>query len=220
MSYKTREQWLLAAVNKIRPIFKGVNYEIPTALRVSCGLPSTRAFGTRKRAIGEAWCSKSSRDEHFEIFVSPTVDDEKIVLSCLVHELVHVTVGVDKGHRGAFRECARQVGLEGPMTLTTASQGLVTMLKVIADELGPYPHKSLEKMTNGKKKQTTRLIRCSCKDCCYTVRAAMSWILMGTPVCPNEECGRYLQSMEVDLPEESLEELEKGERLPEDSLED
>ena len=198
--YEARETWLARAMAKLRPFFSSVGFEVPENVRVSCGLPSGRAF-SRKRAIGEAWASTASRDKHFEIFVSPTIDRPTHVLSVLVHELVHVTVGLACGHKGRFIECARAVGLEGPWTSTSASDALTQRLNAICESLGKYPHGSLDKMTNGKKKQGTRLVKAHCLGCTYTIRAAMTWLLIGVPCCPNPECLKEGEPMEIDTPE-------------------
>lgn len=203
--YQAREMWLASAVGKLRPYFSSKGYEIPERLRVSCGLPSSRAFGAKKRAIGEAWTSKASRDKHFEIFVSPTIDKAPVVLSTLVHELVHVTVGLECGHKGRFAICARAVGLTGPMRQTSADTMLRDRLNDLSQKLGKYPHGSLDKMTNLKKKQGTRLIKVFCIGCTYTIRVTMSWLTIAVPACPDPECIDHGKQMHVDLPEEEEE---------------
>jgi len=182
-----REEWLNAAVTKFRPYFSGHGYEIPKALRVSCGFPSVGALGSKSRRIGEAWCSRASKDKHFEIFISPTQDSAVKVLEILAHELVHVTVGLECGHKGMFPQCARKIGLEGKMTSTYATAPLQERLNAMVVKLGKYPHGSLDKMTNNRKKQTTRLIKAHCLTCTYTIRASMTWLLVGVPQCPNPE---------------------------------
>lgn len=205
MSYATREQYLNAAAQKMRGHFAAKGWTIPDKVRISCGLPSTGAFRTGKRAIGEAWASTASRDQHFEIFISPTIDDAIQVLATLAHELVHVTVGLKAGHRGQFIECARDIGLLGPWTMSKASDELADKIDRWSNALGDYPHRALEKMTTGRKKQTTRLIKCSCDECGYTIRAAMTWILTAVPNCPDDQCKGYGKPMTVDVPQEEQE---------------
>lgn len=199
--YQAREVWLASAVSKLRPFFSSKGFEIPEKVRVSCGLPSSRAFGTTKRAIGEAWASTATRDKHFEIFISPTIDKAADVLPTLTHELVHVTVGLKCGHKGRFTECARAVGLVGPWTSTSASETLSARLNGLSEKLGKYPHGSLSKMTNGKKKQGTRMIKVFCKGCTYTIRTTMSWLMIGVPECPDPNCHKHGVPMHVDLPD-------------------
>lgn len=195
---QAREVWLRTAVVKLRPVFSAAGYEVPSKVAVSCGWPSSRATAGRKRAIGEAWGSTASRDKHFEIFISPVLDDGLRVLEVLVHELVHVTVGLEAGHKGRFAQCARAVGLEGKMTATVAGDVLCGKLRGIVGKIGKYPHGSLEAMTNAKKKQKARLVKVYCVGCSYTLRAAMSWLVVGIPECPNPDCVRHGEGMEVE----------------------
>ena len=198
--YQAREQWLADAMQAMRSMFKAAGYTIPQNVRVSCGLPSKGAFSMKKRRIGEAWASQASKDQHFEIFISPTLDDQGEVLAVLVHEIVHVTVGLKEGHKGEFVKCASKIGLQGPWTATTATKPLADELKKLAAKLGKYPHGSLEHMTNGRKKQPTRLVKVECPCCGYKARITMQWILLGVPQCPNTECDQHGDEMTVAMP--------------------
>jgi hypothetical protein len=200
MKTKTREEWLQAAVNHMRKHFQRHAYTIPERVRVSCGLPSTGAFATVKRSTGEAWASTNSADQHFEIFISPTIADAPTVLPTLAHELVHVTVGLKAGHRGHFIECARAIGLVSPWTATHASDDMKLLIDEITTKIGAYPHGTLLRMTTGKKKQTTRLLKVGCATCGYNTRITMQWILVAVPTCPNEHCSSYGALFEVVLP--------------------
>jgi hypothetical protein len=195
-----REVWLAKAITKLRPFFSSKGYNIPERVRVSCGWPSTRSLASKKRAIGEAWSSKDSRSKHFEIFVSPYIAKSTTALSVLAHELVHVTVGLECGHKGKFIECAHAVGLDGPMTATGPSDALMQRLNGLVKTLGEYPHATLDGMSNHKKKQKGRLIKVGCPTCQYTTRIAMSWIIVAIPTCPNPNCPDEGREFEVELP--------------------
>ncbi len=201
-AHRGREVWLAAAVTKLRPFFSSHGFEISDALRVSCGWPSVGGTAPGKRRIGEAWSSTSSRDKHFEIFISPALDKPAEVLAVLVHELVHVAVGLECGHKGRFPMYARSVGLEGRMTATYPSDPLRERLNDLAGKLGKYPHGSLDGMTNGRKKQKARLIRASCLTCTYTIRAAMTWLLIAVPTCPNPDCHSFGKAFDIAFPED------------------
>lgn len=196
-----REHWLNRATHELRPLFQTHGYTVPANVRLSCGWPSSGGLRSRKRAIGEAWSSTSSKDQHFEIFVSPTIAEPEKVLGVLIHELIHVTVGLDAGHKGPFAKCAREIGLEGKMTATTVSDPLAACLKVIQDTLGPYPHATLDGMTNGRKKQKARLIKAGCTWCGYTIRASLMWLSLAVPKCPNDQCQSHGETMQVDIPD-------------------
>jgi len=49
----TREEWLRAAVERLRPDFSALGSPVPPAVQVSVGFPSVGALARRKRRIGE-----------------------------------------------------------------------------------------------------------------------------------------------------------------------
>lgn len=186
--FKSREDWLKAMLVILRRDFKKNGYAIGKNVRVSCGFP----VGGRKR-IGECHSDTVSKDHTFEIFVSPTIEKEARVTDILVHELCHVAVGLDKGHKAEFKHCALKMGLAGKMTSTVPGPELLERILKYVKKVGKYPHAEMAYMN--VKKQSTRLIKCECPECGYTVRIAQSWIGTGMPKCP--EC--------VDENEEPLE---------------
>jgi hypothetical protein len=59
------------------------------------------------------------------------------------------------------------------------------LLAPILEAVGPYPHAELHAMTNGRKKQAARLIKCECAKCGHVARVARQWIDdQGAPHCP------------------------------------
>ena len=58
----TREQWLAAMVDALRPTFASLGYPLPERIRVSCGWPSKSALSAKSRRIGEAWSARCSAD--------------------------------------------------------------------------------------------------------------------------------------------------------------
>lgn len=185
--HATREQWLQAAVALLRPLFEARSYTVPP-VRVTCGWPSTSALSSKNRRLGECWSPEASADGTTEISISQCKDDvggEQGVLSILTHELVHAAVGVEAGHKGPFKKCATKLGLVGKMTSTSAGPDLLEAFKEIATELGTYPHAKLDKLKSPRKKQTTRMVKCECKDCGYVVRTTRKWLdEVGAPHCP------------------------------------
>jgi rubrerythrin len=123
------------------------------------------------------------------MFISPALSKPEEVLAVLVHEMIHAEVGVQAKHGKEFKERALAVGLEGRMTATTAGEELAARLLDLADELGDYPHDSLQGKTTGKKKDGTRQLKLECPVCGYIVRTSAKWIEVGLPACP---CGETL----------------------------
>lgn len=187
--FSTREEWLNAAVLALRPLFDEAGAADYPKLRVSCGFPK----GGRG-AIGQAWTPEASGDATAEIFISPKLQtlaetNGASVLDVLVHELIHVIVGIDEGHRGQFKTMALAIGLEGKMTATVASETLVNKLLELAAPLGRYPHAELTDLKTTK--QTTRMLKVLCPGCGFSCRTTKKWLEeVGAPQCA---CGTQME---------------------------
>lgn len=211
----TREEWLMLAVDQMRPVFEDIGATIPN-VRVSVGFPGGR--GDRSNVIGQCWHKAAATDEHFHIFVSPVLDDAPRVLDVLLHELVHAADGNESGHKGRFAEWARALGLTGKMTATVAGPELADGLAcLVRDTLGPYPHGALVGGggvsgkpgtpappvpgapgggTSSHPKQGTRMMKASC-DCDpdpYILRITRKQAERGAP-----RCGLCGERMTVDM---------------------
>ena len=175
-----RDTDLNAEAVDLAPLFAAIGAPIPAAVRISCGWPGG---GSRNSRIGECWSTQSSADGHFELFISPMISESVRVLDVLTHELVHAAVGLECGHKGRFGKVARALGLEGKLTATVAGAALRAKLEAVVAKLGGYPGAALN--LGSRKKQSTRLVKCECDDCGYTVRTTSKWLdLYGAPLCP------------------------------------
>lgn len=185
--FKTREQWLNAFIQKARPHFKRVGHPIPEKVRAAVGFTSK---GQRSNRIGECWAKTCSEDETFEIFIVPAMSDASRVADILTHELIHAAVGLEDGHGRIFGRCARALGLEGKLTATVAGAEWHEWADPILEKLGPLPHAALKKgESSGPKKQTTRMIKCTCQSCEFVFRTTKKWIEdCGELRCPNPVC--------------------------------
>lgn len=190
LKFKTREQWLNAFVKANRKHFKRVGSDLPSNIRVSIGFTSS---GSRGKAIGECWSNSQSEDDTFEIFIVPGIDDASRIADILTHELVHAAAGHKAGHGPKFRKIAVGLGLEGKMTATTAGEEWHRWADPILERLGDLPHARLNTKNgvNGKKKQTTRYLKCECDDCGFVFRASKKWAVECTDdlQCPDSSCG-------------------------------
>jgi hypothetical protein len=177
----TREQWLLRALALVSAhLYATSQSVVPETVRVSCGFPGGRGAGLK--AIGQCWPTELSADQTTEIFISPVLANPIDVLAVLVHEAVHAAVGCKHGHKAPFRRVAVLAGLEGKMTATVASEGLKATLQGWLDSLGIYPHATLS--MSGRKKQSTRLVKCECLSCKMIVRTTQKWLdQTGAPMC-------------------------------------
>ena len=184
-NYTTREEWLNAARDAMLPWFTAAGTPITDKVRLSCGWPS---LGFRK-CIGEAWHSSASADGTREVFVSPVlekvIDGLQGVLETVCHELVHTALPPKTGHKAPFKRLAIAVGLTyAKKGHTGIDPAHLEKFDALARKLGAYPHAKLSP-NSMRKKQSTRLIKCACPECDYTVRTTAKWLEIGLPRCPD-----------------------------------
>ena len=180
--HATRESWLMAAVNLIRPIFLAKNHVIPEDVMVSCGFAST---GTRSRHIGQCWSRGSCTNERNQIFISPVLFEPVEVLDTLVHELIHAVDDCKNKHGREFKKIALSLGLKGPMRSAGAGPELLKLLEQLSLQLGPYPHGAL-KVAHRKAVYTARA-RAKCPECGFQVPMYKRFLEYGPPLCPKHK---------------------------------
>lgn len=183
MVEKTREGWLLQAVDALRPLFEPYGKPVPDTLLVSIGY-------AKRPGKGIGWCypSSATEDEHSTIFLSPELTSEEPVkiLGVLLHELIHAADGGASGHKGWFASTAKGVGLTGKMTATTVGEALTADLEQLVMLLGPFPHKRLTASTQGRTvgAQKNRQVKIECPEDGYKLRGSRQTLDMGVPNCP------------------------------------
>lgn len=172
-----REEWLRAAIEKLRPAFTEAGLELPERVRVSIGFPGG---GSRRTRIGECWPEGAVSDGVATVFVSPILDDRSKMLGVLIHELIHAS-GIHNHYRN-FAKYGERLGLTPPWTATGESDELKERLHALAFELGPIDHGAIEPRKRAK--QTTRMVKLECPWDGYLVRTTQKWIEVGYPSCP------------------------------------
>lgn len=204
-----REAWLSECAKHLAShVFAPAGYIVPKNVRIACSWPSRGGTAKSRRVIGQAWSDQCAADGHFGIMISQSVDDPMTVASILAHELVHVTVGLKCGHRGAFRRCALAIGLEGPMTSTVAGKTFKRVFGLVLEALGPYPHGAIgpayREGSDGPdstlpKPQKARLIKAVCGECGLTLRITRKWVQDRELSCPDMDCGGHTKPLTIPL---------------------
>lgn len=180
---KTREEWLNKATISLTELFELQDLKVPPT-KISCGWPIKGAVSKRQRTIGQCFTKACSSANLNEIFISPILSDPLEVLTVVTHELCHAVDDCKSHHGAGFKKMMTAIGLEGKATSTVAGDALKTTFKrFITNDLGPYPHQSLD-VSKGEKKQSTRLLKAVCPDCGYTIRVTKKWADQGLPLCP------------------------------------
>lgn len=175
-----REDWLLAAIEEVRPAFAAEGLSVSERIRVACGFP---AHAARSGRVGECHASAASADQHYELLISPVLADPTKVLATLLHELCHTLPGC-MNHGATFARAAARVGLStlaGNWKATGPGVDFDSRYGQIIAGLGDYPHAVLS-LGDGKK-QSTRMLKAVCPDCGYTIRLTKKWADMGLPIC-------------------------------------
>ena len=184
MKFKTREDWLQAAIAKFRPTMKSAGAPIPSKIEAIVSWPKNARKGTIGQCFGKGW----SKAGVTYVSVSPVLGDEPTrVLDVLLHELIHAS-GIT-GHGADFRKIALAVGLTGKMTATVAGPELTKRLATMVKQLGAYPHPTMLDHEEGAKKKKPRgkaHIRCiSPVDETYSAWVpAKGFEMHGAPLCP------------------------------------
>jgi hypothetical protein len=207
-AYTSREEWLRAATDELRPYFAKLGYTLPEKIRFAIAFTST---GKRGAVPGECWLPASSADQHFEIIIRADIDNPVEVLAVLVHELVHSLLPIEAKHGKEFREIARRVGLEGKIRHTTPTPILAEKLQTIVDNLGALPHAKLDfaGSVDAPRKQAKKWLKAECKTCGYSFRITSKWALCGMPNCmANAKHGNLVCQMPEDSDDNEAENIE------------
>lgn len=207
MAAANRETWLYSLADLMAPRFQEIGFPIPK-FRVAIGWPSA---GKDAPVTGECWDKRVSGDAHFEIFLNPGRDDAMAVACTFAHELVHASVGLEHGHKGDFATAALALGFKRPLTTAQQPETLKVWLAPLLAQVGPIPHAAITYSRGGPvrvkgtaagivpdepanddapvntrpPKQSTRLMKCECRECGYTVRVTRKWLEVGPPHCPH-----------------------------------
>jgi hypothetical protein len=182
--HHTREAWLTAAVDALRPVFDQHQKPVPLAIRVGCGFP---LHARRSKAIGQCWASTASADKTIEILISPVLANPREVFETLVHEMCHATDGA-MNHGTAFQKVARDLNLIACGTgkqawkSTKGDDAFGPRFAFLMEALGDYPHAQLTPGAEAKV-QPTRMLKLVCGGCGYTVRTTAKWVAQGLPRC-------------------------------------
>lgn len=193
----TREEWLMTAIQLLRPMFLERGYQIPEKVKATVGFPSS---GGRGKTIGECHCHSASADNTVEMFISPVNAQPQRILDILVHELGHAVLGVKEGHRNRFRKFCKVMELEGKPTHTTSGEPFRKLFAHVLADLGPIPHAALT--ATAKKRQKGRNLKVECPCCGFKFRASKQPLLDGSAL---DSQGRYVRCPMPDCYEEDKE---------------
>ena len=192
----TREQWLAAAVDRLRPALHDLAGLTVPAVRISCGDLGLHRQG---RCFPPDWTA----DEVPEIAISlrhrPAAAP---IVGTLIHYMIHAA-GVRKHYR-TFQAAAARCGLVR-LESTWASAGYRDAADVpptlygILESLGPWPAPKLQP-DERQPRQTSRMLKVTCEECSMVWRSTARY-LHNEVRCPQPDClGEQHVSWPADAP--------------------
>jgi len=168
----TSEEWLRELVLRLHTEVLAPVVESATlpAYRIARGFPGG---GSARKRIGECWSSVCSADGVTEMFISPLLDEPMRVAGVTAHEMVHMLVGVEHGHKAPFARVAKAIGLEGKMTATTEGEAFKAAVAPILDDMPAYPAAAMS--LAGRKVKKTYLLKVTCEtEGCEDIKFRMT----------------------------------------------
>ena len=187
-----REAWLSKLIEAWRPEFASRGHKLPDNIRVTFG------WTTCRNAVGQCFPSNATRDDHFEIFISPKHPDcePHTLAETLVHELIHTLPGCNN-HGKKFKKVSTIMGLEGPAVANHGGPELWKWIDTHLEALGPFLGTEVKRALTIKK-QTTRMLKCECPACGFIFRASQTAIdaVKGDTDemrCPGKDCSGSIQ---------------------------
>jgi hypothetical protein len=190
--HASREDYLNAAVEELRPVFTANGQDLPRAIRVSCALPSN---AKRSGAIGECWADTASADQHYEIFISPILDAPIKVTETLIAQLCRTARGALNVTTLSYGRVAEAMhilpagALSNPYKEVNHGQEFINAYQAIIDSLGIYPHAKVD--VSSHKSQGTRMLLARCPTCQCSIRMTAKWVYNahGDVELPTCRCG-------------------------------
>lgn len=202
----SREGWLTRAGQVMRLMIEQVSGIKVPDFHVSMGFGGQRY---ERGVRGICWHSSVSADGRNHVFISPELSDTGVVLSVLLHEMLHVALDNADGHTKRFSEYATRLGLLAPFTSARPDEALTAELMVMAAELGDFPHAALHvasrpadvpvqvdpagnpievpKVTSGPKAQTNRWFVFECPEHARPIRMSRGAAAEGAPFCGHRD---------------------------------
>jgi hypothetical protein len=192
------------------------DYRMPEDVHISVGF----GYGAKREnevILGQTWRSDRSSDKVNHVFISPEIEHASTVLGVMIHEMLHILFDCDHGHDRVFAAFGQMLGLEGKPTEMLPGPAYEMELMLLAEQhLGAYPHAKLDVQRTkaivpadgtpvpsggwgyvGPAPQTNRHMGAFCPECGYLVRSARKWLAIAVPACPNPQCARLGQTMQL-----------------------
>jgi hypothetical protein len=193
------EEWVSMLVDRaVRAVLKEAGYTLPDKIIFDQSFPSQ---GKRKPGRGEWWEGAASTNGVPRMIVPCDTADVETITDNVMYLSIFGAVGVKDGHGRAFNNCARRIGMDGPLPKWVPGPRLRERLNDIIADMPPFPRGALnfnkfkpsgeERNVAGRAApQRGRMMKAECLLCSdegaeYIARlSAQALREKGPPVCP------------------------------------
>jgi hypothetical protein len=193
------EEWLSVFVDRgVRPALKEAGYALPGTIIFDQSFPSQ---GKRKPGRGEWWEGSASTNGVPRMIIPCGTVDVESITDDVMYLAIFGAVGVKDGRGRAFNNCARRIGMDGPLPKCIPGPRLRERLNEVIADMPPFPRGALnfdkfkpsgeERNVAGRAApQRGRMMKAECLQCSdegreYIVRMSAEKLRdPGPPLCP------------------------------------
>ena len=219
------EEWVSTLVDSgVRPVLKEAGYTLPAKIIFDQSFPSQ---GKRKPGRGEWWEGAASTNGEPRMIVPCDTADVETITDNVMYLSIFGAVGVKDGHGRAFHNCARRIGMDGPLPKCIPGPLLRQRLNEVIADMPPFPRGALnfnkfkpsgeERNVAGRAApQRGRMMKAECLLCSdeggeYIARlSAQALREKGAPICPVHKTPMWHQ----ELPPEPARQAKPGPKQP------
>ena len=173
----TREEWLQVVS---QPLCQAVQFAADV-LEIDlnpddAGFDIAVAPFSTKKTLGKCRYAFGANGKT-RIQLCTSIESPIVAVHVLLHEIVHYYTHGD-GHRGRFKHIMKRLNSEGRMTATSAGEDQTNWINEIISLLRPWEevHVPFKVTPRGKRGKGSRLIKCECLQCGFTMRTTRKWI--------------------------------------------
>lgn len=185
--HTTRESYIGAAVELMRPVFEKRGYPLPAKIRATIAFTSKGHRGNRR---GECWSPEASADQGVEIMICLREHDTTAIVSILTHELCHAAQGLVAKERAAKAKTEKQAAA---LAKQAGGHGAIWKEVAAALDLKPSPKTAKSGKVSEDWTRTTDVTVCD--------PAWLSWaqpIIDALGVCPHAAIAAHIAKKEAD----------------------
>ncbi len=181
--YKTREEWLIAAVPLTNKYVFNDELDIHD-FQVSCGWCAKKT-SMAETIVPRVYEEDITLKDMFppSIQISIEVESPVDIIAVLSHEMIHAFCNI-LSHNKQFGAYARKIGFEKPFTQFCPTDILLNNCQLVVNELGEWPGIPIPPVVKEAKEKKPRRGKMFCPNCGFECRTTPKMLqTYGLPTC-------------------------------------